>query len=99
LSGESPVTPDIEESFMRQRNVSADAARLARGASSDLANLRNAMQAASDKPAGLMRAIKAPAIKTRRTKIKGSTQTSFYRSAAQDASRLYNLIENAQRIF
>lgn len=62
---------------MRQRNLSADAARMARAAAGDLASLHRAMRSAQDSMAGLNRALKVATIKTKRGVIKGSTNTSF----------------------
>lgn len=58
---------------MRNRtSVTGDAARLARLAATDLANLQRAMRGAEDSMAGLSRAIRAATIKTPRRVIKGS---------------------------
>jgi hypothetical protein len=71
---------------------------MARAAASDLASLRSAMRAARDSMAGLTRAINVPTIRTKRTVSKSSTQTSFYTSAAQSASQIYDATMLAQRI-
>lgn len=66
---------------MKQRNLSTESARLARRASSDLANLQRAMRSADDTLSGLHRVLKVPNTNPRRHTIKKQVSKSGLLSA------------------